>query len=194
VDYWDQLGWKDPYSSHDFSERQATYARQFHLGDVYTPQMVIDGIRQVSGSNAKEADIAIQEARSRPKADLRISNAALDQSRLRAHIEGAAVPHPLSGANSLDIYVALALNRAESQVAKGENANRRLSHVAVVRKMTRVGRLKRGEAFSRDVELKVEGRPDAGNLRLVAFLQDPDSGRVFAVTMSAVNQAKAAGR
>jgi hypothetical protein len=194
VDYWDHDGWKDPFSSREFTDRQALYGRQFHLPDVYTPQMVVDGSRQLSGSDAKEAGIAIREARGNSKIELHIRGTGFQQSRVRAHIEGAATSQPFKGVRALDIYVVLALNRAESQVARGENANRRLSHVAVVRKMTRVGKLKGGETFSRDVDLKVEGNPDAGNLRLVAFLQDPDSGRVFGVTMSSVNSPKPDGR
>src|SRR5271168_4175351 len=48
VDYWNQLGWRDPFSSHQWSERQDEYGRQFGLDSVYTPQMVIDGAQQVN--------------------------------------------------------------------------------------------------------------------------------------------------
>src|SRR5580698_5295504 len=43
VDYWNDIGWKDPYSSHEFSIRQGDYAHRFHLDGPYTPQMVVDG-------------------------------------------------------------------------------------------------------------------------------------------------------
>ena len=42
VDYWNNIGWKDPYSSHEYSERQSAYAAQFGLGSISTPQMVVD--------------------------------------------------------------------------------------------------------------------------------------------------------
>ena len=52
VDYWDRLGWKDPFSSSRFSDRQSEYeARVFHGGSVYTPQLVIDGRLQEVGSD-----------------------------------------------------------------------------------------------------------------------------------------------
>src|SRR6266403_98485 len=53
VDYWNDIGWKDPYSSHEYSERQSAYAARFGRGGVYTPQMVIDGHSQVVGSDER---------------------------------------------------------------------------------------------------------------------------------------------
>ncbi|HSC29291.1 MAG TPA: DUF1223 domain-containing protein, partial [Vicinamibacterales bacterium] len=50
VDYWDRLGWKDPFSSPRFTERQQAYARRFRLDSIYTPQLVIDGRFETIGS------------------------------------------------------------------------------------------------------------------------------------------------
>src|SRR6266568_8891809 len=55
VDYWDDIGWKDPYSSHRSSLRQSDYARRFRLEGPYTPQMVVDGDAQLVGSDEHEA-------------------------------------------------------------------------------------------------------------------------------------------
>ena len=55
VDYWNHLGWRDPYSSPQFSARQSAYASKFHLDSVYTPQLVVDGRLQFVGSNGREA-------------------------------------------------------------------------------------------------------------------------------------------
>jgi hypothetical protein len=62
VDYWNDIGWKDPYSSHEYSERQGAYADQFGLGSVYTPQMVIDGRFEFVGSDARRAITTIERA------------------------------------------------------------------------------------------------------------------------------------
>jgi hypothetical protein len=53
VDYWNDIGWKDPYSSHEYSERQSAYAAQFGLGGIYTPQMVVDGQFELVGSDER---------------------------------------------------------------------------------------------------------------------------------------------
>ena len=185
VDYWNHLGWKDRYSSREFSERQSSYASRFHLADVYTPQMVVDGSAQMSGVAAKELEAALNRLRSQPKTGMQISDPVVDGARLRVHVSSAAPVLP-KGSDSADVYVAVALNHVESQVARGENANRHLTHAAVVRKLSRVGKIRGGEEFSRDVELKIDGDEDASNLRVVAFLQDPDSRAVLGAAMRRV--------
>jgi len=77
-----------------------------------------------------------------------------------------------------DVYVAVALNRAESQVARGENAGRKLSHTAVVKSIVKVGTVHKGKAFAQDLHIKLDPGVDSGNLRLIAFLQESGQGRV----------------
>src|SRR5271168_4505558 len=62
VDYWNDIGWTDPYSSHEYSERQSAYAAQFGLGGIYTPQMVVDGHFELVGSDEREAIRAVESA------------------------------------------------------------------------------------------------------------------------------------
>jgi hypothetical protein len=77
-----------------------------------------------------------------------------------------------------------ALNRAESQVSAGENSGHRLAHVSVVKSLTKVGELKQGQVLTQDVHLTLEPGSNARNLRLIAFVQEPQQGRVFgAVSM-----------
>src|SRR5258705_12870375 len=59
VDYWNDIGWKDPYSSHEYSERQSAYAAQSGLGSIYTPQMIVDGRFEFVGSHERRAKQAI---------------------------------------------------------------------------------------------------------------------------------------
>jgi len=62
VDYWNNIGWKDPYSSAAFSERQNVYAQKFNLNSVYTPQMVVNGAAEFVGNDSREAKIKITAA------------------------------------------------------------------------------------------------------------------------------------
>src|SRR5580693_8064849 len=67
VDYWNHIGWKDPYSARFFSDRQSAYARRFSLDGVYTPQMVVDGTTEFVGSDSSRADKAFVKALRAPK-------------------------------------------------------------------------------------------------------------------------------
>src|SRR5258708_20905121 len=94
VDYWDRLGWRDPFSSAAFSARQSNYdARVFHANQVYTPQLVIDGWLERVGSNARAVHGAIEQAPMRPKPAVSVTAQPADRHAL--HIEFRAnIPPP----------------------------------------------------------------------------------------------------
>src|SRR3989449_6393247 len=87
VDYWDRLGWRDPFSSPAFSSRQSTYdARVFHASQVYTPQLVIDGRLERVGSNARAVQRAIEQAAMGPKAAVSLAATRNDAHDLRVEL------------------------------------------------------------------------------------------------------------
>src|SRR2546426_7678566 len=73
VDYWNQLGWTDPFSSAGLTERQRQYAAALRGDGVYTPQIVVDGKSGFVGSDSQKALRAIAEAAKAPKAGVRLS-------------------------------------------------------------------------------------------------------------------------
>ena len=177
VDYWDGIGWRDPYSSHEYSERQSAYAAQFGLGTVYTPQMVVDGHFEVVGSDERRARQAIKEAAESPKAPVRLSLGSSDNEATVLHVEAG----PLLSATdtqSAGVFLAVADNSDQSQINGGENAGRSLQHVAVLRKLTRIGNVDASAEFSRDIDLGLNSKTP-GNLRIVAIVQEPEVGRVL---------------
>jgi hypothetical protein len=179
VDYWNHIGWKDPYSAGFWSERQSAYAKRFGSGSVYTPQMVVDGASEFVGSNSDLADKAFRKALGVPKIPVHLSSISADTSNiLHAHLETGTLEASF-GSREAEVYVAIALNRAESQVSAGENAGHRLAHVSVVRSLTKIGTLKQGRSLAQDVQLKLEPGSDSRNLRLIAFVQEPRQGRVL---------------
>jgi hypothetical protein len=180
VDYWDRLGWKDPFSSSEYTARQQEYTNKFNLDGVYTPQLVVDGRFGLVGSDGREASFAIQRAVRERKIPIAISNAARDGNRLTARIELPAADQSFKGGRGI-LYVALADNRAESHVARGENAGRSLAHVAVTRILKTVGTIDLGSAFAREVTLTIQPGVGTNGSRLVAFIQDPKSGHVLGV-------------
>jgi hypothetical protein len=187
VDYWNHIGWKDPYSAHFYSERQSSYARRFGLDSVYTPQMVVDGASEFVGSNPGLADKVFAKALSAPKIPVRVSLVSADPSSgVRVHLDTGTLG-PSFGAREADVQIAVALSRAESQVSSGENAGHRLTHVSVVRSLTKVGVLKQGQGFAQDVHLNLGPVSQAHDLRLVAFVQEPQQGKVLGAALLPVS-------
>jgi hypothetical protein len=183
VDYWDHDGWKDPHSSHSLTERQSAYADHLGLKTVYTPQMVVDGTTEFVGNSDRLAKQAIEKARDLEKLPVRISAISVENpGGLQAHVEADGLPES-SKTRKAEIYVVVALNHAESQVAAGENKGRRISHVAVVQSLTKVGTVEKGKNFAKDVRIKLDSGTDPANLRLIAFVQEPGQGKVLGAAL-----------
>ncbi len=183
VDYWNHIGWTDPYSSAAYSERQSAYGNRFHLDSVYTPQMVVDGTDEFVGNSSGEARKFISREASMEKIPVRLSNVMVQDGMLRAHVDAGA-----SGKGTAGVFLVVALDRAESAVARGENAGRRLNHVAVVRSLLKVGSVDAGKSFAQDVSLKLPPGTDGQALRVVAFVQEAGPGRVLGAALETLKK------
>lgn len=183
VDYWDDGKWRDPFSSHAYSERQDAYASRFGLDTVYTPQMVVDGRFEAVGSNEQRALRVIESAAQTDKAIVALSATRFNGDAVVTHIEAGALPS-IAGSDSADIEVALADESDESHVGGGENGGRTLMHVAVLRALKQVARVDKTQGFVGDLSLPVE-HSGARAVRIVAIVQVP-AGRVWGVSSAQV--------
>lgn len=181
VDYWNGIGWRDPYSSHEYSERQSAYAAQFGNSSIYTPQMVVDGRFEFVGSDARRAGQAIKEAAMAPKAPVRISLGSSDENAVTVQIEAGPLPSA-PGRHPADVFLAIADNSDESQVSGGENGGRRLQHVGVLRKLSRIGSVDESSDFRRDIKMDLPARNRPG-VRAMVIVQEPDAGKVLGVAL-----------
>jgi hypothetical protein len=135
VDYWNSLGWKDPFSQAAFSQRQRAYAQALDSNQVYTPQIIVNGLKEFVGSNKAVSDHTIGEALNQPaKHIVSIEKTGVERSSslsLRYEVLGTE-------AESLDQYVlnvAVVSNSETVSVENGENGGRTLSHVNVVKSL-----------------------------------------------------------
>jgi hypothetical protein len=177
VDYWNDIGWRDPYSSHEYSERQSAYAAQFGLRSIYTPQMVVDGQFEFVGSDERRAKEAIADATKAMKTPVSLSSSLSDEKAVSLHIETGPLPSS-STAESAGIFLAVADDSDQSHVSGGENAGRTLKHVAVLRNLIRIGAIDKSGGFSRDMKLDLNGK-NPRNLRIAVIVQEADAGRVW---------------
>jgi hypothetical protein len=178
VDYWNHLGWADPYSSRVFTERQQAYASRFQTEEIYTPELVVDGIRPLVGGNWPKAENAIKEALRRSKLPVNVT-AKRNEHTLQIHVE--VVPNSIK--NLAVVYLALAYDHAQSQVGKGENAGRNLSHVAVVFSMREIGKVKSDSTFERDLSIPL---PRNSVTRVIAFVQRSGTAEIIGVARTQV--------
>jgi hypothetical protein len=174
VDYWDGQGWRDRFSSSQFTERQNRYVRSLHLANPYTPQMVVDGSREFVGNDAAALNSALSTAASLPKTELRISLEQQQNGVGDLRIEAGPLP---AASKAADLYLAQADNADETEVAGGENSGRRLYHAAVARSLRKIGAMPEGAPhFETEIPIK---KTAPGKARLIVFLQEQGSGRIL---------------
>jgi len=159
VDYWDSLGWPDPFSSPRATARQKSYR-----AGSYTPQAVIDGGAEMVGSRGSAIESAVAEAAKRPHVKVAIAATGPDVTVSAAAGEGT------------EIWIALVQTHARIAVPRGENAGRTLEHTAIVRDM------KQGPKATFTLPKDVA----TTDLRWVAFVQDTKSRRVLGSTSAPV--------
>jgi hypothetical protein len=182
VDYWDNLGWHDRFSSHQYTDRQGQYSARFNVDGVYTPQMVVDGANQFVGNDAPHAVRAIQHAEQTPKLTLNVSKPVVDGRKVSASV---SVP-PATVETKGDLYAALVDPTDSTEVRGGENGGRRLQHAGVVRTLQRVGSMK--DLAKGPVSFSLNAPADAkpAEMRMVVFAQQSGQGAVLGAVSSSI--------
>jgi len=189
VDYWNHLGWTDPYSASRFTARQRSYVQLMHLDQVYTPQMVVDGRRELLGSDESAARSAIADTRASVKAGASVSiGDVLDNAvTLKVHID----PIPsLRDDEKTDVIAAVTEDNLESNVTRGENSGSRLRHVGVVRNWQIIGHGGRINPFTGTANITLESSWKKAELHAVVFEQGHDSGQIYAVASVKIEASK----
>lgn len=174
VTYWNSLGWKDPYSSPVFTDRQSTYAERLSPEGPYTPQMVLNGRDQFVGGNGAALERALRDDSRRTHVDLRILTSTLSAS-------GMDVKFTLSGRTSkpLDVIAVITDDADKSNVLRGENSGRLLQHVSVARSLTKVATISGDAEKSIHLPLPEGFQAAAGaGHHIVLFAQEAHQGLI----------------
>ena len=183
VDYWNRLGWVDPFASTRFTGRQRAYAARFREASVYTPQMVVDGRVGFVGSDREQALRAIAEAARQPKAKVVLALGADhrgpsgNQVQISVFLEGHPGPRVAAPA---EVFLAITESGLHAQVLRGENAGRRLEHTGVVRKLIELGHTEaKTGGFTAMPEVLLEPDWNREHLRVIVFVQVAGCGPVL---------------
>jgi hypothetical protein len=181
VDYWDQDGWLDPFSSAAWTTRQKDYSDVLRTGGSYTPEMVVDGNTGFVGSRGAVAVQEIEKAAMGRKAKVEIaevSPAGGKTAEFKVNVEKFTGITPKDKA---EVLLAITESGLHSAVKAGENAGQELHHSPVLREMKVIGVAgKNGqETFTAEPSVKLDSHWKVENLRAVAFVQERKSRRIL---------------
>jgi hypothetical protein len=182
VDYWNSLGWTDPFSSSQYRIRQNDYGRKFLIDGIYTPQMIVNGQAQFVGTDGDRAaqEIAraaqLQSTVVEVKASPKASDPDLVDLSVKVTLAVIANVHNLNS----NVYLAVTESDLSSNVQRGENSGRLLRHAPVVRSFGVIGKIDaRGASAGAITDtLKLPREWKRENLRAVVFVQERDSLKI----------------
>jgi hypothetical protein len=171
VDYWDRLGWKDPFSSKEFTERQNNYASALNAG-VYTPQLIVNGQSEMVGSDENKISSALKKALAAEAAtELSIKTVKLENGQ--ANINFVASGNTV---NSI-LNIAVIQKKAVTEIKAGENSGATLTNYNVVRNFKKISRLNKGNNIC---AIDVPADTDQKNLSVIIFLQEKGTNKISA--------------
>jgi hypothetical protein len=181
VDYWNELGWVDPFSSGEWTARQQVYAGVLGNGNAYTPQMVVDGKTEFVGSQSKKAWQAVQQAAAEQRARVTLRPGKSPDSGTESLSVSITRLPETAGRDTAEVWLAITETGLHSAVKRGENAGEDLHHAAVVRSIRKIGEAKAGDetSFSGDATVPLRTEWKRENLHSVVFVQGKKSRRIF---------------
>lgn len=191
VDYWNGLGWRDPFSAAQFTRRQYQYAAAMHKSSAYTPQMVVNGRVGFVGSEAGRARAAIAAAGTDQLATISLARTYTKANKIGLRI--AMKQFPADSADKVaEVWLAVTEDDLADRVTAGENDGRRLVHDAVVRRLERIGRISvnAGGGYSATPTLTLASDWHRNNLHVVVFVQGASSRHILGIAGLALEPVK----
>ncbi len=161
VDYWDYIGWKDPYARREFTQRQRTYASKLQSYQVYTPQMVVNGKHEFVGSDRRTwTRVLGAEAKGSPDFNFELEELTKIENQLTFSVTS-------QNPQELLMNVALVERGLSQQVTRGENRGRKLHHDNVVRSFT----VKQATSNTQELSIDIPSDLNTENSALVVYFQ-----------------------
>jgi hypothetical protein len=180
VDYWNQLGWADLFSSPQYRARQNDYALAARSDNIYTPQMIVNGQAGFEGVDAARAYQEIGLAAQAQFTSVELKTTPNPRSAELVDLSVRISNAKTAKVRDANVYLAVTENELVSSVAGGENVGRVLRHSAVVRSFGVIGRIDpRGASVGQVVStLRLPREWRRENLRAVVFVQERESYRI----------------
>jgi hypothetical protein len=172
VDYWDRLGWKDPYSQTQFTQRQYDYAKWMNSANVYTPQIVVNGTEEFVGSDSKKMAQTLNKlSDSDSKINFQFENIEWKNESITLELNLSNFP------KNSQLNVALVNKNTETSIPRGENEGRKLTGVNVVRVLQKISPTN----LKNQINLIIPKNLEKANSRIIAFLQDKNTHQITGI-------------
>jgi hypothetical protein len=163
VDYWNRLGWKDPFSSSVYTERQREYVSQLNLESAYTPQLVVNGEYEMTGSNRSDAETAIKKVlNEKPVVSLSITDVKTGINRIHFTVNSEG-----------DFKNTLVQKKGTMKVTAGENSGTILSHINIVRSLSQ-----QTTTVKNEFEVELPKNITADNWQMIIFTQQKNDLKI----------------
>jgi hypothetical protein len=178
VDYWDRQGWKDVFSDADYTKRQYDYAKFLGKEPIYTPQLIVNGKADYIASQETAVRNGIKSALSKPVT----TNLSLEASQANNNLN---VNYNIEGTfKNSSLLIAIVQKEAKTNVKRGENANRVLSHYQIVRHLHSVDlKDKKGT-----VSIHLPKSFNKKDFEVIGFIQDKNTGNILGATRGVLQQ------
>lgn len=178
VDYWDRQGWKDVFSDADYTQRQYDYARFLGKEPIYTPQLIINGRANYIASQETLVRNGIKSGLSKPVT----TNLSMEATQVNNNL---TVNYNIEGTfKNNSLLIAIVQKTAKSNVKRGENANRILSHYQIVHHLHSVAlKDKKGT-----VTIHLPKSFNEKEYEVIGFVQDKNNGNISGATRAAFHQ------
>ena len=179
VDYWNRLGWADPFSAKEFSQRQNTYASQMNLNGVYTPQMVVNGSTQFVGSDEHDLKTALDKSLS--------IIPLVSFKTLSVNLQNNAPPQVKFSLDGMyancNINFALVSLSETTSIKRGENGGLTLTNENVVRQFISIPAVAESE-----INFKASPVPAGNNMAIVVYLQQNSNLKIIGAAMAEIKK------
>ena len=166
VDYWNYIGWKDVFSSSEYTKRQQQYASVLGLSSNYTPQAIVNGKNELVGSDKPKL-------RSLVKAALQTAPENIIGLAAKAKADNVTISYTVAHAHDQLLNIALVQETAETDVRRGENSGRKLKHIHIVRELKVIDAKEKGE-----VSLALPKGLAASDCIVIAYTQNKEGWNI----------------
>ncbi|MBF2708418.1 DUF1223 domain-containing protein [Flavobacterium soyangense] len=178
VDYWNYIGWKDPFSKAQFTDRQRNYANLFNAQGIYTPQLIINGKYELVGSKENEINNLInKELEIKKELNIRIKKASISNNLLN-------IEYDADINSNIVVNLALVKKKEFTSIKRGENNGLKQTNYNIVYDFKSISNSAKS---NNNANFQFKSEWLASDFMVIAYLQNTKNGNIIAAAKNEIN-------